>query len=98
MKSKTASAFTKSSSPVYLKISKTSRKNEATLIENLNWTYNVNLHFKLALCFKILTYPLFVTMHVIPAAFAAARPIALSSTTTQLQGKKKKDLASFSVD
>lgn len=30
-------------------------------------------------------YPLFVTIHFIPAALAAARPIALSSTTTQLQ-------------
>lgn len=30
------------------------------------------------------TYPLFVTMHFIPAAFAAARPMALSSTTTHL--------------
>lgn len=30
-------------------------------------------------------YPLFVTMHFIPAALAAARPMALSSTTTQLK-------------
>lgn len=29
-------------------------------------------------------YPLLVTMHFMPAALAAARPIALSSTTMQL--------------
>jgi hypothetical protein len=39
------------------------------------------------------SYPLFVTMHFIPAALAAASPIALSSTTTQLQNQgKKKDM------
>lgn len=34
---------------------------------------------------KKATYPLLVTMHFIPAALAAARPMPLSSTTTQLQ-------------
>jgi hypothetical protein len=34
-------------------------------------------------------YPLFVTTHVMPAAFAAASPIVLSSTTTQLYMKEK---------
>lgn len=34
---------------------------------------------------KETTYPLFVTIHFIPAALAAARPMALSSTTTHLQ-------------
>lgn len=42
------------------------------------------------------SYPLFVTMHFIPAALAAASPIALSSTTTQLQNQgKKKDMNEY---
>lgn len=39
----------------------------------------------------LVTYPLFVTIHFIPAALAAARPMALSSTTTQLQRTENKD-------
>lgn len=38
---------------------------------------------------KEISYLLFVTIHFIPAALAAASPIALSSTTTQLRGKKE---------
>lgn len=47
--------------------------------------YSISGRFKR----KIFTHPLFVTIHFIPAALAAARPMALSSTTTQLKIVKK---------
>ena len=57
-------------------------------------TKNVNGNMELLQIHRKRKYPLLVTMHFIPAAFAAARPMALSSTTTQLQ-KKKNTLVSL---
>ena len=79
MQSKTASAFTKSSSAVYLQIPIYEEYSFYFLID-----YELTNHQVMIRCVSETTHPLFVTIQVIPAAFAAASPIALSSTTTHL--------------
>lgn len=67
-----------------------------------NWKSILIIQFSLqfastGVSFNKEIYPLFVTMQVIPAALAAASPMALSSTTTQLRnkfGKKKNQISS----